>query len=309
MMAFGNLHRWLLLLPLLAGGFAANAAAPDTKARFLVTPQWLEQHRVDPDLRILDLRAERDYRAGHVDGAVNLPVDRLFINDDGRRYIGRLGQIQSALSAAGIDGEVQVILYDGGEFLSSARAFWVFEVYGHLRVAALDGGFKAWTRLNLPTATNKTLPPTRKFVPAVAADRLATKLSTRLAIDNPGTTIIDARDAPDYRGEKSVAQRFGHIPSAVNIPILDHFDHSDGIKRLKSDAQIAPTYRDIDPNQKVVTYCNTGVMSATTYFVLRRLGYDVANYDGSWIEWGNDTALPIVDSAPGTPRVQAAPGR
>ncbi|MEL6272933.1 MAG: rhodanese-like domain-containing protein, partial [Chloroflexota bacterium] len=49
--------------------------------------------------------------------------------------------------------------------------------------------------------------------------------------------------------------------------------------------------------KEILTYCQTGVRSAHTWFVLTELlGYpNVRNYDGSWIEWANNTDLPITE--------------
>lgn len=44
----------------------------------------------------------------------------------------------------------------------------------------------------------------------------------------------------------------------------------------------------------VSIYCSVGLASSLECLVLRELGYDVANYDTSWKEWGNDASLPIV---------------
>ena len=43
------------------------------------------------------------------------------------------------------------------------------------------------------------------------------------------------------------------------------------------------------PEKEIITYCQTGVRGAHTWFVLRELlGYpNVRNYDGSWAEYGN----------------------
>jgi len=48
-----------------------------------------------------------------------------------------------------------------------------------------------------------------------------------------------------------------------------------------------------DRDAPVVAYCNGGVAATVPLFVLRRLGYtNVANYDGSWNEWGVREDLP-----------------
>jgi thiosulfate/3-mercaptopyruvate sulfurtransferase len=62
---------------------------------------------------------------------------------------------------------------------------------------------------------------------------------------------------------------------------------------LVSLERLEPLYRELIGDRSVIAYCNKGKQSALTYFVLRNLGYDVAAYDGSWHEWGNNPNLPI----------------
>lgn len=44
---------------------------------------------------------------------------------------------------------------------------------------------------------------------------------------------------------------------------------------------------------KVIAYCNRGKQSAVIYLALRCAGVDVAAYNGSWIEWCRESALPV----------------
>ena len=47
------------------------------------------------------------------------------------------------------------------------------------------------------------------------------------------------------------------------------------------------------PGQELVTYCQGWVRAAHATLALHIAGYPrVRIYDGSWAEWGNDSALP-----------------
>ena len=64
---------------------------------------------------------------------------------------------------------------------------------------------------------------------------------------------------------------------------------------LQNIDRLKELYKEVDKTKKIVIYCAIGRISATNYFALRELDYDVANYDASWKEWGNDTTLPITN--------------
>lgn len=300
MCLFARLSRTLLCM-IAASGLSISTlhASNPPDVQFQVSSEWLNAHRQDAQVRILDLRSEVDYQLGHIEGAVSLPVERLFSNDKGKHYIASLDRIRTAFGGAGISSDTLVVVYDAGELVSSTRAFWVLEVYGHTRVVVLDDGFKGWMEKQLPISIQQTIPPARAFVPRVTPNRLATKLTTRLAINRPKTVILDVRDSDQYAGEKSVAPRSGHIPSAINIPGTRIFEASNSGLHLKSIDQLRVLYNKVDPANTVITYCNDGVCASATYFALRRLGYNVANYDGAWMEWGGDNSLPIASPVSG----------
>ena len=50
--------------------------------------------------------------------------------------------------------------------------------------------------------------------------------------------------------------------------------------------------------REIIVYCNGGVSCSVPFTALELLGRDdVAVYDGSWNEWGNDESRPIAPGA------------
>lgn len=245
-----------------------------------------------PSVLIVDSRAEKDYQAGHIPGAVNLPVDNTFDPDNKFRVVG-LSAIQKMFRKAGIEQGREVVVYDDGGFINAGRLFWVMEAYGLKKVRILNGGVPAWTEAGYELSRGNVIVTESGFVPMVDPDRVASVFKTKLAIHDENTLIIDARPSAEYAGEESKAARNGHIPSAKSIPWDENFTRKNGRLHIKPIAELRELYGDIEKGKSMVTYCNKGKQSSLTYFILRSLGYDVSHFDGSWHVWGNDPELPV----------------
>lgn len=77
----------------------------------------------------------------------------------------------------------------------------------------------------------------------------------------------------------------GRLPGAIQVKFTDLFD-SDGY--LKSNEDIISMFEDADikKDDKVVTYCTSGIRSAYEQLILEMLDYEVVkNYDGSYNTW------------------------
>lgn len=284
----------LFFLPMLASASnPARVGAATSDEQLLIEVSWLLKNLNEPDVVVVDVRPPGLYLQGHIRGAVNIPTTLTFQQQGHTDRLGSITDIENLLGAAGIDRQSNVVLYDDGRFVDASRVFWVFEVYGHRRVAVLNGGYAGWIEKGYERSLHVETRKHKKFVAAIQPDRLATQLHTHLAINDPDMVLIDARPKEEYLGKKSITQRFGHIPTAVSIPWDENITRVNGGFMSKTLPELEAVYRDFTEDKKIITYCNKGRQSSLTYFVLRRLGRDVSHYDGSWFEWGSDAGLPI----------------
>lgn len=258
-----------------------------------ISAQQLEQNLNSPGLVVLDSRNKQEYQQGHIQGALNFPEAWTYYNQSIDGHIVQPTPLQHILRNLGLTTETPVVIYDDGQMMTAARLFWTLEVYGLKNVKILNKGYADWVSLDLPLAFDTPSPVPSQYIPVINHERLATKLTTLLASKNPNQLIIDARPNPAYRGLESSAKRFGHIPSAINIPADHNLKHEAQTTSLKSLDELQRLYADLPKTKKVVLYCAIGRISTMNYFTLRELGYNVANYDASWKEWGNDFSLAI----------------
>lgn len=269
-----------------------SVAQADESMSPIADVAWLAENLGAADLVVVDVRLVEDFEFEHVKGAVNIPYTELFAEG---YFIPGLDKLRELFSAAGIDNRSRILVYDDGSFIWAARAYWLFETFGQANVSMLGVGFGNWDAAALPVTSDAIAPQRREYVPTVDHRRLETKLSTRFAIDNEQRLIMDGRSAEEYLGKASSAARFGHIPSAIHSSWANNFIESPQGNRMRPLSELAQVYEGIDREREIVIYCNGGAQSALNYVVLQALGYKASVYDGSWLEWGNDPNVPIVN--------------
>ena len=245
------------------------------------------------EYKILDARSKLTYQEGHIKGALNFPIELTYEHIKNNGKLTNPIKMQEILRKLGLTTTSKVIVYDNGDFFDASRLFWALEVYGFKNVKLLNTGFDNWDLSSYPISKKTPIVKESNYIARINNTKLATKFTTQIATKNPNQLIIDARPEKAYKGEVSSAIRFGHIPNAQNYPASHNINYEENSQKLQTIPKLKEIYKDIDKSKKIVLYCAVGRIAATNYFALRELDYNVANYDASWKEWGNDNSLPI----------------
>ncbi|MEE4464544.1 rhodanese-like domain-containing protein, partial [Azotobacter chroococcum] len=155
------------------------------------------------------------------------------------------------------------------------------------------GGLTAWLAegrtlsREVPAPAGGPVPLALHDAPTATRDYLQSRLG---AAD---LAVWDARSPQEYRGEKVLAAKGGHIPGAVNFEWTAAMDPARAL-RIRADIAACLTALGITPDKEIVTHCQTHHRSGLTYLIAKALGYPrVKGYAGSWGEWGNHPDTPV----------------
>src|SRR5918997_289577 len=283
----------------------------------LVTTDWLEEHLDYPEVRIVDIRgyvkktdlgegrqraeysgAREEYDEAHVPGAVYMDWTRDITDPDNPVpvQIAPPERFAKLVGSLGIGDDTHVVVYDhaGGQF--ATRLWWALTYYGHDGVSVLDGGWKKWTAEGRPTTSAVPELEPATFTPRPRPEWRKEAKDVLAASERGGAVVLDARDEEQYTGAVARGEgRAGRVPGAAHLHADSLFDPEDGT--FRPDEELTERLREAgvpeDKDAPLVAYCNGGVAATVPLFALHRFGYkNLANYDGSWNEWGTREDLP-----------------
>ncbi len=295
-----RIPRVFAVLGLWAAGMSWAQAAAEQGAypngHLLVDVAWLQARLGDSGLRAVDLRAPKAYASGHVPGAIILPVEEIRATVDGIPFqMPSVSALEARLGRAGIAPEHVVVAYDDQGGLLASRLFLALEYLGHERIHVLNGGFQAWAAAGGRVTRGGPDHPPVAYRGHPRPELLASRADVLAGLGRPDRVLVDARSPAEFRGGDVRAARGGHIPGAHNVEWIENLLR-EPVPAWKSAQELRMLYgmAGATPDKEVVTYCQTHLRSSHTYFTLRLLGYRrVKAYLGSWVEWGNDPALPV----------------
>lgn len=198
------------------------------------------------------------------------------------------------------DGQ-QLVVYDSDNGGFAARLWWLARWLGHLEMAVLDGGYRAWVAAGYPVergATSTTVPPGRLS----RREPIASPVSVEdivAALGSHDKLVIDARAGERYRGETEPLDPVaGHIPGALNRPFVQNV-RPDG--RFKPAEVLRAEFETLlagRPPSSIVHQCGSGVTACQQLLAMEHAGLTGSRlYAGSWSEWCQDPNRPVARGA------------
>jgi thiosulfate/3-mercaptopyruvate sulfurtransferase len=303
-------RRLVFALLALSIALLSACAAPLTPRQTLDTPEayarpevlvdtaWVKANLTNPSVRLIDVSTKPEvFAEGHIPGAsyINSRKDLTNPEDPTEGQILTKSALSALFSSHGITADTTLVLYDDSDNLNAARSYWALKYYQHADVRIYNGGSKAWKAAGEAFSTDAASFAPSTYVannpdPAIRTDweYVVSKLN------DPNAAFCDTRTLGEYIGVDVRADRGGHLPGAVHIEWKQAVN-GDGTFKNAAELRQLYTGAGFTPDKEIITYCQTGVRSAHTWFVLvELLGYpSVRNYDGSWIEYGSNPNSPI----------------
>jgi thiosulfate/3-mercaptopyruvate sulfurtransferase len=278
----------------------------------LVSTEWLDAELKkgapggagSAGLVVIDVRFPEEYEAGHIPGAVSVPMGLVSAwaeSDD--KLLLELPPDESLFKVIGdcgmtADSRVVIVgrLEDAGGPpypLADAVRVAVTIIYAGVKdVGVLNGAHAKWEREGRPMTTEVPVVKPLAFGGTPNRDMW---VSTEYVKEHVGkSVIIDSRDADQYFGASidPFADMRGHIPTARSLPLVWVWEPDSTYRPVDLIGKMAAGVIGEDKDQEILTYCGVGGYASTWWFLLTRLfGYsNVKIYDGSmeaWVDEGN----------------------
>lgn len=216
---------------------------------FLADAQWVEAHKDDPNVVVVDTDVEAGYLRGHIAGAVMVPDNYEKDPDSGRVHILPPDKFAAMCQNLGIGDDTLVIAYDNNQSLYSARLWWALTYYGHTNVKILDGGWRRWVQEGRAISFDRPKAPASvKFTPKVNDSIMVKVDELKAACSLSDAVVWDVRSDGEYDGSNSRGnKRVGHVPGAVHLEwfnLMDRDTHrfkpADEVRRTLADKGVTP---------------------------------------------------------------------
>ena len=222
----------------------------------LVDAAWVEAHKNNPNVVVVDCDVEAAYNRGHIPGAVMVPDNFEKNPDTGRVHLMNPQQFATMCRGLGIGDSTQVIAYDNSQSLYAARLWWALNTYGHANVKVLDGGWRRWVNEGRAVSLARPRPaPNVRFTPKADDSMLvkADELKACCSLEN--VVVWDVRSDGEWDGTANRGnKRAGHIPGAVHLEWFNVMDRETHRFKPANEIRKVLAEHGITPEKRVYTY-------------------------------------------------------
>lgn len=290
----------------------------------IVSCEWLKDNLQNDQVKILDAswflpvmgrNAVQEFKAARIPGSAFFDIDG--VADTSQPFPHMLptaAAFAAAADALSVQADSIVVLYDRVGTFSSPRAWWTWKVFGHNKVAILNGGFPAWTQRgyavdgsDIPddevhrASTAAKAPPGRAaYAAQLDAAQVKGIADVREALRSGSAQVVDARSRGRFRGlepEPRAEVPSGHMPGALNVPFMTLLDGDAPSGAYKSPEQLRAAFEaaGVDLSKPIICTCGSGSTAAVLVHALHQLGTPMTPiYDASWMEWATHPESEIV---------------
>ena len=273
----------------------------------IVSTEELAKHMDDPSWIVFDCQhdlgnssfGKTAFSIEHIPGARFFHMDNdaagAKTGTNGRHPLPPPETLVAKLGKMGVDGDKQVVVYDGSDGMYCGRLWWMLRWLGHDAVAVLDGGLGKWQKEKRPVTNENPTMAATKFLPKI---RNEMQVDANFLIAHLGlmdVSIIDARAPERYTGAKETIDPLaGHIPGAFNRFFKLNLK-PDGTFKTPEELryEFAPLVGEM-PVEDIVHQCGSGVTACHNLLAMEIAGYTGSKlYPGSWSEWCSDPMRPM----------------
>jgi thiosulfate/3-mercaptopyruvate sulfurtransferase len=293
---------------------AAAIVAPVFAAAMqpVVDAEWLAEHRDAVFVLHASRSAERLDEVGHIPGAPFIAMPDFLAareTESGtvKYVVPDADAFAQSMRRLGVDADDRVIIAPAGTSLYNdttvaARLFWQLRYYGHDEVAILDGGVAAWKAAGHPVTPSSpaATEPGNFRVRETRDELLRTTAEIEGLLENSGPlALLDNRPLVQYAGlaGRDYVNGLGHLRGAEPMPFDLFVIERDGAFFWRTPEQVQRLFAALgESDRPVITYCNSGHVSALAWFALSEIGEvpEVSLYDGSLHEWTMDSGRELV---------------
>lgn len=261
---------------------------------YYVDVAWLKDNL--EDVTLIDARSDKEYKAGHIEGSVNITWQALSNmtvkqGEEGWGVVLGKDALSSKLASFGIDDDQKIIIYNDPKGLGEeGRVYWMLKIAGIDNVKILNGGITQWNKKVGKTTTDETKITASDFkIDKYDFARIATTEEVKAKLKT--AVLFDTRSIEEYKGTTTHGENykgeeaFGRIPGAISLPYSNFYKPDGTLKSIK-DIVAMMDKLGVEKDDEIITYCTVGIRSGFTSEILRMSGYKNAkNYNASFSEW------------------------